>query len=432
MATQVADTSKSKRHNFRTRPAWLSTPILAVSAFAIASGMGQFAVTTTIGDVAQAFGSIGDDPGALAQIGLPATTVGIALSLIRLASLASLPLSALADRKGRRRSLIVMAVLGLGFTASAAAAPSFWWFVVAAAIARPALSTVNNLSGVIAAEETRTTNRAAALAVVATAYGVGAGVIALSRGLFTNAPSFRLVMLLAAAPLIILLVLARKLREPEIATNVRAPEGIPGAIPREHRKRVALFAVLTAGIALATGPGFTYLFVYGEGVLNASPLTLSLLVLAAGPSGLAGILAGRFAADRFGRRIASVLAMAGTGFGVIIAYSNDLTALAVGYLVAIAASSAFAPAGGALLLEMFPTQIRATIAGWETVAGVLGAVFGLLTFGALADLTGSFASAARLIGVVVMVGAIGFLGFPETRGRELDETDEPSTGEHGP
>ena len=405
-----------------SRPDWLSTPILAVSAFAIASGMGQFAVTTTIGDVAQAFSSQPQNGDALAQIGLPVTTVGIALSLIRLASLASLPLSAIADHRGRRHALLIVAVLGLGFTAAAAAAPSFWWFVAAAAIARPALSTVNTLSGVIAAEETRAPDRAFALAVVATAYGIGAGVIALSRGVLATTPSFRIVMLVAALPLVALVVISRRLREPAIAQNVASPEGFPGSVPRQHRRRVALFALLTAGLALATGPGFTYLFVYGEGVLNATPLTLSLLVLAAGPSGLVGILAGRFAADRFGRRIASVISMAGTGIGVVIAYSGDIRALAIGYLVAIAASSAFAPAGGALLLELFPTQIRATIAGWETVAGVLGAVIGLLIFGVLADLTGSFGSAAQLIGAVVFLASVGFLRFPETRGRELDES----------
>ena len=416
----MADTADQSRWPHLPRPNWLSTPILAVSAFAVASGIGQFAVTATIGDVAQAFGSYEPDGGSLAQIGLPVTTVGIALSLIRLASLASLPLSAIADYRGRRRALTGVAILGLSFTAAAAAAPSFWWFVLAVAIARPALSTVNTLSGVIAAEETRAPDRAAALAVVATAYGIGAGVIALSRGLFTTTPSFRIVMLLAGVPLIALLVIARFLREPPIATTVASPEGIPGAVPRLYRRKLALFAVLTAGLALATGPGFTYLFVYGEGVLNASPLTLSLLVLAAGPSGLIGILCGRYAADRFGRRIASVISMAGTGIGVVIAYSGDVTALAVGYLVAIAASSAFAPAGGALLLELFPTQIRATIAGWETVAGVLGAVGGLLTFGVLADITGNFSSAAQLIGVTVCIASVGFLRFPETRGRELD------------
>ena len=41
-----------------------------------------------------------------AQIGLPATTLGIALALIRLASLFSLPAAALADRFGRRNLLL--------------------------------------------------------------------------------------------------------------------------------------------------------------------------------------------------------------------------------------------------------------------------------------------------------------------------------------
>jgi MFS family permease len=91
------------------------------------------------------------------------------------------------------------------------------------------------------------------------------------------------------------------------------------------------------------------------------------------------------------------------------------------------ASSAFAPPAGALAAELVPTAIRATVAGWLTVAGVLAAVLGLTAFGVLADLTGGFASASRTLGVTVAIIALGFGWLPETRGVELEslEDDEP-------
>jgi cyanate permease len=62
------------------------------------------------------------------------------------------------------------------------------------------------------------------------------------------------------------------------------------------------------------------------------------------------------------------------------------------------------------------------------MAGVLGAATGLFAFGALADATGSFANAARTIGIIVAVTSVGFLALEETRGRELDEAEETDHG----
>jgi MFS family permease len=121
--------------------------------------------------------------------------------------------------------------------------------------------------------------------------------------------------------------------------------------------------------------------------------------------------------------------MAATGVAVAVAYTGSPARLAAGYLAAIMTSSAFAPPAGALAAELVPTRIRATVAGWMTVAGVLGAVVGLFGFGALADATGGFGSAALIVGALVVVTAIGFRWLPDTRGVELDEVD--ADDEHG-
>jgi MFS family permease len=412
-----------RRTSARWRPPWLSTPILTVSVLSIAAGLAQFSVTAVIGDVAAAFGEPGAGDDVAAQIGLPATTVGIALAMIRLSSLASLPAAAFADRVGRRSLLLTAAAIGLAMTSMAALAPGFWWYVAMVAIARPALSTVNALAGVIGAEETSARDRSSAIALITAAYGLGAGLVAIGRGLLPGEPSFRVVTAFALAPLVLLPLLARRVREPSIAERSEHARGLPGAVPSGLRGRVALLAALTGILAVATGPGFTYLFVYGEQVLGASPLFISAWVLAAGPAGLVGILLGRFGADRFGRRVTGGLAMAGTGLAVTYAYSSGIPELAAGYLLAITSSSAFAPAAGALAAELVPTRIRATVAGWMTVAGVLGAVFGLASFGILADLTGGFDNAAMVIGVGVAALAIGFVGLPETRGTELEDLE---------
>ncbi len=406
------------------RPVWLTAPVLTVSVLSVGAGIGQFSVTTVIGTVAAHFGepTVGDE--ALAQVGLPVTTLGIALSVIRLASLGSLPIAAQADRFGRRSVLLTVATTGLALSAVSALAPTFWFYVALVALARPALTAVNALAGVVAAEESRAVGRSSAIALIAAAYGLGAGIIAVGRGLLPGEPDWRLVMVFAAIPLVLLPLLARKIREPAIASSHRAPPGIPGRIPRRYVGRVLLLAILTGGLTLATGPGFTLLFVYGEQVLGATPLYLSILVLSAGPIGLAGLLLGRWASDRLGRTLTAGVSMAATGGAVAVAYAGDITALSIGYLVALATSSAFAPPTGSLVAELVPTRIRATVAGWETIAGVLGAALGLLSFGVLADLTDGFAAASVLVGSVVAVMALGFFFLPETLGTELETLEE--------
>lgn len=170
------------------RPAWLTGPVLTVSALSIAAGIAQFSVTAVIGDVASAFGEPGTGDDLAAQIGLPTSTIGVALAMIRLTSLASLPVSALGDRFGRRSVLLTLAALGLSLTAMAALAPSFWVYVALVALARPMLSSVNALAGVVAAEETTSKDRSAAIALVTAAYGIGAGIVSLSR---TRSPASR-------------------------------------------------------------------------------------------------------------------------------------------------------------------------------------------------------------------------------------------------
>jgi MFS family permease len=413
-------TGEHGHHHVRS---WLTAPVLAVAVLSVGAGISAFGVTVVIGDVAADLSHPPASDDTPFQLGLPVTTIGIALSVIRLASLASLPLAALADRLGRRRLLLTVATLALSLTSLAAASPGFWWYVALVAIARPFLSTVNAVAGVVAAEESRSVDRAGAIALITVAYGLGSGLVSVGRGLLPGEPSFRVVTLFALAPLLLMPLLTRWIREPAIAVVRTHARGLPGAVPRHLRGRVTLLASLVGAIAITTGPGFTYLFVYGERVLGATPLQLSSFVLAAGPAGLTGILLGRWSADRFGRRITGALAMSGTGIAVAIAYSGGSAALAVGYLTTVLLASAFAPAQGTLAAELVPTTVRATVAGWLTVTAVLGAVLGLSAFGALAEITGSFAVPARLLGGLVALSALGFGALPETRGTELEDLD---------
>ena len=113
--------------------------------------------------------------------------------------------------------------------------------------------------------------------------------------------------------------------------------------------------------------------------------------------------------------------MVGLGFFGVIAYTGTSWALVVGYVMGIMAGSVFAPAGGALVNELFPTTVRASASGWVLATGVLGAVAGLVTFGAIADVGNRFALAGELAFIPATLMVVLFILLPETRGRELEE-----------
>jgi MFS family permease len=93
-----------------------------------------------------------------------------------------------------------------------------------------------------------------------------------------------------------------------------------------------------------------------------------------------------------------------------------------GYLLAVVAAAAYGPATAALAAELFPTSIRARVAGWLVASGVLGAVVGLLAFGSISDALDSFGLAAVVICAPVVVASVAFSRLPETVGLELEQS----------
>ena len=85
------------------------------------------------------------------------------------------------------------------------------------------------------------------------------------------------------------------------------------------------------------------------------------------------------------------------------------------------AASVFAPAAGSLVNELFPTPVRASVAGWSLAAGVLGAVTGLVAFGAVASAGHRFAVAGLVTFLPAALVMVLFWLLPETRGREPED-----------
>jgi MFS family permease len=404
---------------------WNDRAVAGVAIAAFASGFGQFGVVAALGDVARGFGQVTHGAALADQAGLSGTELGIGLAVMRLASLGGLPVTGLADRFGRRMMLLLTVGAGLAMTVAAAASPGYWWFVAIFACGRPLLSASNGLAQVTAAEQTASADRAKAVALVAAGYGAGAGVIAIVHSLASRTLGFRGVFVLALVPLALLPLLRRWIEEPDRFAVAAAGSGHPipvlGAVARPFRRRLAVIVALAFAISVITGPANTFIFLFAQNILHQRGIVTAGMVAGAGAAGLAGLLAGRWLADRAGRRLTGALAMAAVALFAALAYTGSAAALLAGYIPGVFAGSVFAPAAGSLVNELFPTPVRASVAGWSLAAGVLGAVTGLVVFGAVAGAGNRFAVAGLVTFMPAALAMTLFWLLPETRGREPED-----------
>jgi MFS family permease len=404
---------------------WRDRHVLGLAFLAMAAGFGQFGVVAALGDVARSFGRVASGTTLADQAGLSGTKLGVGLAIIRLASLGSLPLAGLADRAGRRRTLISFCAIGLVITVASAASPGYWWFVIIFALGRPLLSATNALAGVSAAEETSSRDRAKAIALIAAGYGIGAGLVAFIHGLAGTQLGFRGLVALAVIPLALMPLIARSVEEPDRfarqAVAAEHPLPVLSAVRPEFRRRLLIVSLIGFAISVITGPANSFVFLFAENVLKVSGAATAAMVAMAGITGFGGLLLGRYLADHFGRRVTIAGAMVGMAGLGIVTYSGSAVGVIIGYVFGVLAASTMAPAAGSYVNELFPTSVRASVAGWEVAAGVAGAVVGLLAFGAIADVGDRFgiAAAATFVPALAAIALLRLL--PETRNRELED-----------
>jgi MFS family permease len=263
------------------------------------------------------------------------------------------------------------------------------------------------------------------VAFIAAGYGAGAGVIAILHSLAAGTLGFRGVFVLALVPLALLPLLRRWIEEPDRFTVAAAgsehPVPVLSAVGRPFRRRLAVIVVLAFAVSVITGPANSFVFLFAQNFLHQPGIVTAVMVAGAGVAGLAGLLAGRWLADRVGRRLTGALAMTAVALLAIVTYAGSAPALLVGYILGVFAVSVFAPAAGSMVNELFPTSVRASVSGWGLAAGVLGAVTGLVAFGAVAGAGHRFAVAGLVTFLPAALIMALFWVLPETRGREPED-----------
>ncbi len=390
--------------------------LLLTAGFAIAiatfgsSIIGQFS-----SDIAHSFRSSDD-------------TLGVSLAILRIGALVALFASALADRIGRRRVVLVALVGVAAANLVSALSPNLAIFTAAQTVTRGASAAAVIAAGIAAIEEAPEGGRAYATSILALTGGVGFTLTVLLFPLgdrFTWA--WRLVFLLSAAAVICNRAIARKLVESSryertAASNIERGR-LREVFGRQYASRFWLLAAATFLTNLLTAPSAQLTNKYLTDVHHFSHLGIVVLraVTTAVPGFIGLILAGRLA-ERYGRRPVAATALAIGAVVRAVFYLGSGPVLWIASAIGDLTLSCGFIAIGVLNTELFPTETRGTSNGFIGLIGVLGSVAGLLMAGALSDPLGGLGRSIALTTIGTLVAALLVVPFlPESAHRNLDE-----------
>jgi MFS family permease len=352
--------------------------------------------------------------------------LGATLAFSRTGIIIALVATALADRRGRRRLLLISFAGVCLANAVAAVAPNLAVFTVGQVLMRGFVNTALTVATVAAIEEAPEGARAYSLALLGLAGGFGyAFGVALLPVADLGAEAWRVSFALSACSVVFLPGFARHLAETTRYRNLAARGGERGRIGEVFHERYGeRFGVLVAatflfGLFSASSSQFTNRYLARDRGFSGFDITV-LRAVTQGLPGVAGIVIGGRLAETKGRRPVSAVALflgtlAQMAFFLVAGPSMWLSSAA-----AILLAGAAAPAVGAFSSELFPTEIRGTANAFLLVAGVAGSATGLVIAGTLSDSWG-LGPAIAILGIPSLVACALLLRLPEPASHTLEE-----------
>jgi MFS transporter, putative metabolite:H+ symporter len=406
-------------------PAWWAPPgpqtaeqtsaVAAIALIALATGYAGGAgglLTQTLPYAADAY-----DAGDAA--------LGVGLAVVRVGVLLALLIGPFADRLGRRRFAAAAAVAHCLFAATIGLAPTFEVYIGAHVLLRCLDAGLSVSLFVLAIEVVPARNRTTIVSLLGLASG-GAGALAVIAIPVAAAGRGGLVAAYALQLVALPFVLSAVRRLPEsgrFLAHAGERHGLRELVSaRTVRGRVLLLGGAVFLSSMFFAPLTEFYNRYLDRVQGLSPgaivVFLGLTTAPAIPALLAGA---RYADSRGRKRIGVPLGIAG-----VLLYVAFLSTTSVAIWPLAAAANALASASGVALVvygpEMLPTRVRAAGNNAILAMSVSGSALGLVVAGALADPLGIGHSIAVLAVFPLITLVLVALRFPETAGRELEDT----------
>jgi MFS family permease len=352
---------------------------------------------------------------------------GLGGAIVRLGVLIALPIAVLADRHGRRRTIVLTAWLAPLFCALGALSPNFWVLVGSQTVGRPLGIALALLAGVAAAEDMPRNSRAYAVSVLAMSAGLGAGVAVGALKLADLGPNgWRLIYLLSLIWIPVAISLMRRLLE------TRRFETVHRIAQPLDRRRLLLVATVALTANLFVAPASFFQNRYLDDVRGYSGGGIAMFTLLTGTPASLGLIVGGKLADVFGRRLIILVCTPISAACIVVGFSSHgstmwLAALLGGFTAAIAY-----PAYQVYRAELFPTGNRGRANGIVTTTALLSGSVGILVVGWARDHGYSFGHVMGLMAVGQLAAAwLAYRHYPETAHLELEQLNpgDPSISE---
>jgi MFS family permease len=362
------------------------------------------------------------------------------LAVVYIGALPAIGITRWADRLGRRRMLVWSVVGYTCFSGLTALAPNAQAYATLQFCQQVFLVAESALVWTMAAEELPAQARGFGFGVLGMNIALGTGTAAiLYGGVFESFhEGWRWLYVVGVPPLLLVAVLRRNL--PESRRFEAARDG--GRLARRwqqileppHRRWLVLVVVTAFLAQFATEAGaFAIDFLQTDRGISTS-MANAMLVLAGLP-GIPIMVAAGSMSDRFGRRVVgcgfSLASMVG-GLGFFWLPGGVPVLLPCMSVMLIGTMGSF-PVLSTFVTELFPTALRGSASSWSGAASVMGRAASLGLGAVLLSLTNQSWTATFLgFGPLLAVAIIAVV-FPDTHGRELEDTSgEQVDGEDVP
>lgn len=354
---------------------------------------------------------------AAKEFGVDATGQGVGGAVVRLGIVVALPFAVLADRIGRRRTLVLLAWLTPLLCALGAVAPGFWTLVASQTVARPLGLALALVATVAAVEDMPRNSRAYALSVLALAGGLGAGVAVVALRLAdVGDGGWRYVYALSLVWLPIAVVLVRQLSE------TRRFETVHRIDPPMDRRRLALVAGVALLSNLFVAPASFFQNRYLEDVRGYSGGGIALFTLVTGTPASFGLVLGGRLADTIGRRRLIAWCTPASTVCLVASFATAGAVMWTTTFVGALLAAMVYPAYQVYRSELFPTGRRGWANGLVTTTALVSGSAAIVVVGWLHDHGWSFGWLVSLVAVGQLLAAlVAHRWYPETAHLELEQ-----------
>jgi MFS family permease len=376
-------------------------------------GMDVMLYAFALTSIQQEFGLSSSAAGGLASLVLVSSAVGGAAA------------GALADRFGRARVLLWSILVYSLFTGATATARTVAELAVWRTLVGLGLGGEWSAGSVLVAESWPAKHRGKAIGFMQGGWAIGYILAALLAAVVLPRYGWRPLFAIGVAPALLTMWIRRNIPEPAIWKRGHAAE-FRGIFEAGLWRRTLLATALTTVVLFAYWGLFTWIPAYlaspaarggaGLGIVRSTAWIVPMQIGAFFGYTLFGV-----AADRFGRRPVFLVFMLAAAI-LAPAYGlwarHEIALLVLGPLVGFFGHGYFS-VFGAMLAELFPTQVRATAQGLCYNSGRALSALAPLGIGWLAERRG-LGPALASTSVFFLAGALIMLALPETKGRTLE------------